>query len=520
MEFFCQHPPGDSKIKKNTAYLDRDKWNDFGFRTSFSAYLVDDNGTKHDLGAVRIMTADMTNDSVNVDVPSSFNNPLPEKYCSLGVGQNYYETLYALPSDIRKEYLRFIRDCAFDLSILHEFKYHHVMRKSLLRDMHVNTVIKIYHNILKGDAPPTRYRFAYHVPSRDDENIDSLKFDFKVFPRSMPSTNVHAIIGSNGVGKTCLFAGMASALIGGEIDLQNPLRGKFSFGESSDASPDTDIPFANVVTVAFSAFDNSFPFQEYDINSNIRHDYVGLKKQFKKGEEGSSNKKIDIKSPERLTLDFVKSFRKCLGPLPLRRERWLRAMNILAFNKSIKELKLTAVFSESNDEEICEVIKNQFHSLSSGHKIVVLTITRLVELVDDRTLVLIDEPESHLHPPLLSSFIQAVSDLLTKRNGVGIFATHSPVVLQEIPKSCVTIMKRSDDTTFLLDVTEETFAENIGALTREVFGLEITESGYYRILKKESNSRTYDEVLDCFRGRIGAEGRAIVHALTSRKSND
>lgn len=54
-----------------------------------------------------------------------------------------------------------------------------------------------------------------------------------------------------------------------------------------------------------------------------------------------------------------------------------------------------------------------------------------------KTLVLIDEPESHLHPPLLSAFIRALSDLLLDRNGLSIIATHSPVVLQEVPKRCV-----------------------------------------------------------------------------------
>ena len=32
--------------------------------------------------------------------------------------------------------------------------------------------------------------------------------------------------------------------------------------------------------------------------------------------------------------------------------------------------------------------------MSSGHKIVLLTITKLVETVDEKTLVLMDEPEA------------------------------------------------------------------------------------------------------------------------------
>lgn len=56
---------------------------------------------------------------------------------------------------------------------------------------------------------------------------------------------------------------------------------------------------------------------------------------------------------------------------------------------------------------------------------------------------MLDEPESHLHPPLLSAFIRSLSELLILRNGVAIIATHSPVILQEVPKRCAWILNRS-----------------------------------------------------------------------------
>jgi hypothetical protein len=38
-------------------------------------------------------------------------------------------------------------------------------------------------------------------------------------------------------------------------------------------------------------------------------------------------------------------------------------------------------------------------------------------------------------PPLLAAMMRALSDLLVDRNGVAVVATHSPVVLQEVPAS-------------------------------------------------------------------------------------
>jgi len=116
-------------------------------------------------------------------------------------------------------------------------------------------------------------------------------------------------------------------------------------------------------------------------------------------------------------------------------------------------------------------------------KIVLLTITRLVEEVEERTLVLLDEPEAHLHPPLLSAFIRSLSNLLIDRNGVAIIATHPPVVLQEVPKSCVWNIRRSESEIKVERLEIESFGENVGILTREVFGLEVTQSGFHKLLK-------------------------------------
>jgi predicted ATP-dependent endonuclease of OLD family len=155
-----------------------------------------------------------------------------------------------------------------------------------------------------------------------------------------------------------------------------------------------------------------------------------------------------------------------------------------------------------------------FEKLSSGHKIVLMTITRLVETVEEKTLVLLDEPEAHLHPPLLAALIRALSDLLTNRNGVAVIATHSPVVLQEVPRSCVWKIRRSGTKMVAERPDVETFGENVGILTREVFGLEVTASGFHKMLREAvDESPDFDQILQRFGGELGGEARAIVRAL-------
>ena len=152
--------------------------------------------------------------------------------------------------------------------------------------------------------------------------------------------------------------------------------------------------------------------------------------------------------------------------------------------------------------------------MSSGHASVLLIITQLVAKVEEKTLVLFDEPESHLHPPLLSAFVRALSDLLDNRNGIAIIATHSPVVLQEIPKSCVWKIERTRKITNSFRPNIETFGENVGVLTREVFGLEVIKSGFHKLLTEEvATGRSYDEIVSKFNNQIGTEAKILLKTL-------
>ena len=82
-----------------------------------------------------------------------------------------------------------------------------------------------------------------------------------------------------------------------------------------------------------------------------------------------------------------------------------------------------------------------------------LILAQLVYLLDEKFLVLIDEPECHLHPPLLASFIQCLSYLLRERNAIAIIATHSPVVLQEVAKQSATQRIRKGFIVFIITKT-------------------------------------------------------------------
>lgn len=103
---------------------------------------------------------------------------------------------------------------------------------------------------------------------------------------------------------------------------------------------------------------------------------------------------------------------------------------------------------------------------------------------------------------------------------MAIVATHSPVVLQEVPRSCAWILNRSGLSSRADRPRHETFGENVGTLTHEVFGLEVMQTGFYRMISEAVGTRDYHQVVDYFAGQLGGEGRALARTLTLLSGDD
>ena len=71
---------------------------------------------------------------------------------------------------------------------------------------------------------------------------------------------------------------------------------------------------------------------------------------------------------------------------------------MLESDPNFKDANIRHLIDIKDDEDFKKNVFSIFRRLSSGHKIVLLTITRLIERLQEKSLVLIDEPEAHLHP--------------------------------------------------------------------------------------------------------------------------
>jgi predicted ATPase len=383
-----------------------------------------------------------------------------------------------------------------------------------MRYVNERTIIGQFRRIIAGGARLTDYSFRYRSPAQIDPEFDPLVLHFEVEPFSKPPSNIQVIIGRNGVGKSFLLNAMSRALVtSGDTNVN----GEFI----DDGDDEFDSPFANIVSVTFSAFDD-FPIIRRTKNATkgVRYTNVGLRKRVRQTDDSRNAEWVTItQEPSELTEDFIASAKACATGQQ-RRERWRRALRTLESDPIFEEADVTELLDVDKDE-LGRSAGRLFRKLSSGHKIVLLTITKLVESVEERTLVLVDEPEAHLHPPLLAALIRAVSDLLINRNGVAIVATHSPVVLQEVPRNCVWKLRRQGGGAVVERPEIETFAENVGRLTHEVFRLEVTRSGFHKMIAEAiSAGDDYEDVVEKFDGEIGLEGRALISAKIAERDAD
>lgn len=497
----------NAPLSEHCFTLNPGTWDDYFFKTSFQVIYSAPGGQRLDLGTVKIGFVGQTSGWTKDSLPATFD-ALEQSWFSLGQDVKYYQLLHSsFPEQIRNEFLKRIRDVATFDEVYEMAAQEKVFGDSLMRSVSPSVINGQYKRVLRGSPALSEFKFSY-VDNGSDIRAP-INLSFRVDPDSKPPTNIHVIIGRNGIGKTTLLNNMVHSALNDSS--QGDVRGQFYVKDRFNLSLE-DLPqdyFSCVVSVSFSAFDPFVPPADRpDRSRGLAYFYVGMKKP----NDSVSGQRKFAKSKEDLIDDLLKSIGECFSQ-PLKKQRWFSAIGRLESDSNFKEIgfsKLASLADSETNGRVKELVKE----LSSGHSVVLLSITKLVETVEEKTLVLMDEPESHLHPPLLSAFTRALSDLLHDRNAVAIIATHSPVVVQEVPSTCVWKLHRSGNQARSDRPDVETFGENVGVLTREIFGLEVSKSGFHSLLQTAVKSgKTFDQIMAIYEDQLGFEAQAILRTL-------
>lgn len=356
---------------------------------------------------------------------------------------------------------------------------------SFLRDSEVHFALYNAGHIVSGldneliARPATNWKLEFKLANSLNQHEIKLSFDHSsTLPRRMA-----IIIGKNGVGKSQALRSIASSV------LKN---GKALVDEDSGGRPQISrlIAFAPTgeATSTFPSESKNYKtwYRRYTLNRSVRQSRDRrvadvIVRVVKSEQEIAKQSRLQIfrsaisalNDPTQLALTTTS------GPPIL--------IEDLRGGTSIGNLRNLARIDRSAPP--IRVIDGETLALSSGEISFINFAAQLCECIENGALILLDEPETHLHPNLISSFCALLERTLRATGSSAVIATHSSYFVREVFREQVSVINRRDGLTEICKPRLRTFGADVGAISRFVFG-------------EEYNSRLANEV----KKRIVASG--------------
>jgi len=111
-------------------------------------------------------------------------------------------------------------------------------------------------------------------------------------------------------------------------------------------------------------------------------------------------------------------------------------------------------------------------------------LTNIIANVKEDTLLLLDEPETHLHPNAIAKFIEIIHKILDEYNAYAIIATHSPIILQQVPARYVNVFQKIGNQISVRPLSDESFGADINTLNKEIFEIGRENQNYINYFKR------------------------------------
>ena len=137
-------------------------------------------------------------------------NKLPEMFFSLGDGIDYYINIGKLSDKFKYKLLNALQDLVVQPNRLSDIENESVLNSSLLRSVTLSEIHGQFLRVLNGLPELSDFHFLFN--RKNASGFSDLTIPFIVKVDSMPSTNIHALIGRNGCGKTSILNGMIDAI--------------------------------------------------------------------------------------------------------------------------------------------------------------------------------------------------------------------------------------------------------------------------------------------------------------------
>lgn len=155
------------------------------------------------------------------------------------------------------------------------------------------------------------------------------------------------------------------------------------------------------------------------------------------------------------------------------------------------------------------IIAGRARDLSSGEQALLRFAVQAIGSLRTGSLLIFDEPETHLHPHYVSMFMSILDELLEASHSIALIATHSAYVVREVPARRVRIVRQDRDGEITMDPPRlQTFGASIDSISGFVFGDVSTKHRFQQVLDEwltESPRATVADFRERFREDLSAE---------------
>ncbi|MDO6737375.1 AAA family ATPase [Wenyingzhuangia sp. 2_MG-2023] len=432
-------------------YLFSNDWDDYGSKTKFKLLYHEGVNNVKEIGYVKI--TDGVNDKTIDVIDKKFTN-LKDSFCSLGTNEEYYTNLQSIFKHNFQSVLFALKDSAFFIDINDKFSSNSIYQNSLTRDDSTEQFSRNIKHILEGRSLDDKYKFKYSFIPNYSETPVEIDLNFKNTLEF--SDRIFAVIGRNGAGKTQLITSLP-------IDISEQNLGSFS--------PEIPI-FSKVIAVSYSVFDS---FKKPNQHNDFNYVFCGL-----------LNEDNNIPNKREKTQSFLEAYK--IIKRHNRVDKWKNVLMSFIMNDELDDVFIRNFNNDASDYNTFKIIESEFikliDKLSSGQSIMLEIMTKIIANIRYDSLILFDEPETHLHPNAISQLISSIYELVEQFDSYCLITTHSPIIIQNIFGKNVYVMEKDENHPILRKIGIECFGENLSVLTEDVFGNRDMQKQYKVILDR------------------------------------
>lgn len=164
--------------------------------------------------------------------------------------------------------------------------------------------------------------------------------------------------------------------------------------------------------------------------------------------------------------------------------------------------------------EPVRIIDGLHYPLSSGEQSFLRFAAIASLYIENGTLVLLDEPETHLHPSFISQFVAVLNNLLELTGSAAIIATHSVYFVRESFEDQVIVLRSRKDRSIVAERTKlKTFGADVGSISYFVFGEDepsrLAAEAERRIAKSSSS---WEDIFEHYKDEVSLDLLAEIRA--------